>query len=92
MAGSISRSAIWATTKPIGGASGWGGLASFGPLRRVVLGGRHTLQLGWRPVPSSLSRGWSPLALQKLKASGTGRKSLNTSREGPCTRSIQSVS
>ena len=32
------------------------------------------------------------MALQKLNASGTGRKSLCTSRVGPCTRSIQSVS
>lgn len=32
------------------------------------------------------------MALQKLKANGTGRKSLWISRVGPCTRSIQSVS
>jgi hypothetical protein len=49
MAGSIWRSAIWATTKAIGGASGWGGLASLGPLRRLDFGGRQTLQLGWSP-------------------------------------------
>ena len=87
----MSRSAIWATTKARGGGSGWGGRGDL-PLRLEPFGARQTLQLGCRPVRSSLSKGWSPLALQKLKSSGTGRKSLSTSRVGPCTRSIQSVS
>ena len=45
MAGNMSRSAIWATTKLIGGGSGCGGLGER-PLRLCPLGARQTLQLG----------------------------------------------